>query len=62
MGKGKPRHKPDKEQNKWGGDNTCSYYERPRVCEAGENAHVCNGNRHNCIKEKYLRLAGRKSN
>jgi hypothetical protein len=57
MGKGKPRHNPKKKQNQMG--SYCSYFEREGVCEAGHNAYVCNGNPHNCIKEKYLALAGK---
>ena len=64
MGKGKPRHNPDKLQNKMGGK--CPYYETyswgaPPYCESGncDDAKKCKGNPHNCVKTFYVRLASR---
>jgi hypothetical protein len=50
----KPRHNPEKPQNKWGkhcpyGDGTCEMM-------VGDLS-VCKGDRHNCVKQKYRRLA-----
>jgi hypothetical protein len=57
MGKGKPRHNPDKPANKKG--SHCPMYEiidglsRP-ICESGPDCILkCGGNPHNCIKVKY---------
>lgn len=60
MGKGKPRHNPDKPQNKYGG--FCQWFEKyedgSSSCEAlYGDAKVCKGNPHNCIKCKYKKLA-----
>ena len=64
MGKGKPRHNPNKPQNKIG--KWCCYYEgyndryNDRYwCELGYNITKCNGNPHNCCKVKYQILASR---
>ena len=58
MGKGKPRHNPEKEQNNRGGK--CQHYEGT-WCHAPFNTDAdvskCKGNPHNCIKVKYKRLA-----
>ena len=66
MGKGKPRHNPDKPANKRGGfckayeefsDGSCNCsYPSPHSCK---EASVCKGNPHNCIKTKYRRAASR---
>ena len=65
MGKGKPRHNPDKPQNKYG--SRCPYAEEMIWggfhCEAwlsgNPDTYVCKGNRHNCIKTLYRRQASR---
>ena len=60
MGKNKPRHEPDKPQNKMG--EQCSYYEGfngQYWCERGWNIGKCKGNPHSCIKVKYQILASR---
>lgn len=53
--KNKPRHNPDKPQNKKG--NVCSHYEKHEhgfICEGNwGDVNVCKGNPHNCIKNKY---------
>lgn len=62
MSKNKPRHDPDKKQNKMG--NFCQYYEEYSnanvACEGliGD-AKVCQGNPHNCVKTFYKRAASR---
>jgi hypothetical protein len=61
MGKYKPRHNPDKEQNKYGG--ICEYYEGTWCHNHNRNmigdVNVCKGNRHNCVKCKYRDLASK---
>ena len=60
MSKGKPRHDPDKPQNKLG--KFCSYYEGYNDtywCEHGWDVTKCKGNPHNCVKVKYQILASR---
>lgn len=60
MSKGKPRHNPDKRQNKLGA--YCSYYEgsnRNFCCERGWDVSKCKGNPHNCKKVEYQILASR---
>lgn len=60
MGKGKPRHNPNKPQNKTG--KWCSYYEGYddiHWCELGYDITKCNGILHNCCKVKYQILASR---
>jgi hypothetical protein len=62
MGKGKPRQDSNKPQNKYG--DWCQYaeeYDNGSIhCECGYgDAKVCKGNRHNCIKTKYHKLAAR---
>jgi hypothetical protein len=60
MGKGKPRHNPDKKQNKYGSwCNYCDDYNGHLLCEQGEDAKICKGNPHNCVKIKYHILASR---
>ena len=67
MGKGKPRHNPDKPQNKRG--TTCRFAEMipsfPKEgqhvyihCEAGHDATFCKGNPHMCKKAQYRNMAG----
>ena len=56
MSKGKPRHNPDKPQNKIG--NWCRFAEDfPNTdyiyCEAGYDASFCKGNPHKCKKAWY---------
>ncbi len=71
MGKGKPRHNPNKYQNKYGG--RCPLFESFTPdskngaislvhCECGsiEDAKVCKGNKHNCVKT-YLHREASKS-
>ena len=62
MSKGKPRHNPNKYQNKKG--ECCQYYEEypsgHAACEGGfGDVKICKGNPHNCIKTYYHRLASR---
>lgn len=60
MSKGKPRHNPDKPQNKIG--DTCYYYEGFKGeywCEHGYDITKCQGNPHNCKKVQYQILASR---
>ena len=60
MGKYKPRHNPDKSQNKIGGN--CPYYEGFNGvywCERGYKVNKCKGNPHNCKKVEYQILASR---
>lgn len=62
MGKDKPKHNPNKEQNKKG--NFCQYYEEYSIgnvaCERliGD-VKVCQGNPNNCVKTFYKRAASR---
>lgn len=54
MGKGKSRLFPDKRQNKkgfWCG--ACDEINGKLHCEYGEDASICKGNPHNCIKTLY---------
>lgn len=58
----KPRHNPDKAQNNYG--SVCAYYEEHAngmaLCECNYgDIKVCKGNRHNCVKVKYKKLACR---
>ena len=62
MGKGKPRHNPDKPQNKLGA--LCSWAETyPHTtyiyCERGYSAQFCKGNPHLCKKAWYRSQARR---
>ena len=65
MGKGKPRHDPEKRQNKLG--NWCRFAENiPHednpdyiYCEAHYDARFCKGNPHMCKKAWYRSLARR---
>lgn len=67
MGKGKPRHNPDKPQNKYG--SFCPMVEEiPQPdgsiylhCECGsiEDIKVCKGNKHNCVKTFLHREASK---
>lgn len=62
MGKGKPRHDPDKPQNKLG--KWCRFAEDyPHTdyiyCEAGYDARFCKGNPHLCTKAWYRNQAQR---
>jgi len=67
MGKGKPRHHPNKRQNTWGGDWTCPYCHDTNyngddvmICEHGydkQGLPKCKGNRHNCCKVTYKKEA-----
>ena len=62
MGKGKPRHNPDKSQNKKG--EFCQYYEEYSsgyvACEGGYgDINIFKGNPHNCVKTYYHWLASR---
>lgn len=65
MGKNKPRHNPDKNQNNYG--DWCQWAEEYAdgsiYCEGGYgDGKICHGNRHNCIKTKYHRLASLSDN
>lgn len=61
MGKGKPRHNPNKPQNKYG--SHCKLYESdggyycPSNLPMEEILKRCKCNRHNCCKLKYQKLA-----
>lgn len=60
MGKGKPRHNVDKQQNNYG--KWCPYYEEYKNGKTGcgiglGKIEVCKGNKHNCIKCKYKNIA-----
>lgn len=63
MGSGKPRKYPDKPQNNY--PKVCSRYETyknaPPYCHGGssDDARICGGNPHNCIKTQYHRAASR---
>ena len=63
MAKGKPRWYPDKPQNNQ--PLSCPRYEEHNngtcYCEQGtsDDAKVCKGNPHNCVKTKYHKLASR---
>jgi hypothetical protein len=66
MGKGKPRHDPDKPANQYGGrcwyfeeyiDGTCGCEVHPEI--AGDKLK-CGGNRHNCVKVEYQKQAIKK--
>lgn len=62
MGKGKPRHNPDKPQNKLG--KMCGWAETyPHTdyiyCEHGYNAEFCKGDPHLCKKAWYRSQASR---
>lgn len=67
MGKGKPRHDPDKKQNTWGSE--CWFAERIPNLNGGEHIHcelgmdslvdICQGNPHNCKKAQYRNAARR---
>lgn len=70
MGKGKPRHNPDKPQNKYG--SFCPMVEEISQpddsiylrCEFGgkyssEDIKVCEGNKHNCVKTFLHREASK---
>lgn len=69
MGKGKPRHNPDKPQNTVGGDYDCEFYDS--YADGREFCHdhwnkwwktedgklVCKGNPHTCLKMKHHYIA-----
>ena len=61
MEKRKPRHEPNKRQNRYG--DWCQYAEISNdklICEMGYgDTSICKGNRHNCVKTKYHELAAR---
>lgn len=66
MGKGKPRHNPNKPANLMG--KHCPRYEEIPTdkgviyyCHGGayNDAKKCNGNPHNCVKTLYARAASR---
>lgn len=69
MRKDKPRHNPDKPSNKWG--KKCPYYEEHTredgtkwyMCEFPNGGPVkkCKGNRHNCIKTAFSKIASIKN-
>ena len=60
MGKGRPRHNPDKYANRCGGDWTCNCYDG-HTCHGGDSDDLnkCKGNPHSCIKSFYARAASR---
>jgi hypothetical protein len=56
--KRKPRHNPNKPQNKYGyWCQACDVIWGRLVCEMGGNTDVCEGNPHNCIKAELHRKA-----
>ena len=64
MSKGRPRHNPDKKQNKKG--YQCDCYEilsSGPTCNVGTPQHivetVCKGNPHNCCKVTYRKWGGK---
>ena len=60
MTKRKPRHNPNKKQNKYGGDGECPYWHGPPFlcCERGRPwMQNCKGNQHYCYKTKLKFLA-----
>lgn len=60
MGKGKPRHNPQKRQNLMG--MVCQFSDdikEKTICAHGENTKVCKGNPHNCIKILYRKEAAK---
>jgi hypothetical protein len=60
MSKCKPRHNPDKRQNRMG--RWCSYCDEVNgqlFCEQGKDANICKGNPHNCVKVLYKIAASR---
>jgi O-succinylbenzoate synthase len=59
---GKPRHDPDKKQNKYGFWCQCAeeHDDGTITCEGNYgDTSICKGNPHNCVKTKYHRLASR---
>lgn len=58
IGKGKPRHNPNKPANLKGG--FCGAYDGI-TCHGGSCYDIkkCNGNPHNCLKTLYARAASR---
>lgn len=71
MGKGKPRHNPDKPINYCcgtGGDWSCQWLDEgihKYYCEKGIPKHivetVCHGNPYNCCKVTYRQWSGKSS-
>ena len=65
MGKGKPRHNPEKPQNNYGGDGQCIWCDEVNgrlECEflcSFDVINICRGNRHNCCKVTYHQWAGK---
>jgi len=70
MGKGKPRHNPNKPANNWGGwCSACEEFNEddPEThyfhCDIGVPSHivetVCKCNPHNCCKVAYRQWAGK---
>lgn len=68
MGKGKPRHHPDKPQNNYGSfcpmceeipDKNGTRLHCEQFYSNMNDVRTCGGNRHNCVKVKYRRLASR---
>ena len=69
MGKGKPRHNPDKPQNKYGAEcplleeiscNGTVYLHCEFMGIDDRATKICKGNRHNCLKA-YLHREASKS-
>ena len=65
MGKGKPRHNPNKKQNTYGSwCDRCEEIDSKLHCESRTPQHivetVCKGNRHNCCKVTYRKWAGKR--
>ncbi|MFW6002649.1 MAG: hypothetical protein ACOCQD_04850 [archaeon] len=69
MGKGKPRHNPDKPQNKFNKyciwchydpEGNARYCERPICGDGIMDINKCKGNTHNCKKVTYKVEAIRK--
>ena len=64
MAKGKPRHNPNKPQNKYGDwCNACEEVNGELYCEVPsygkKAAEICKGNPHNCCKVTYHKEAAK---
>ena len=69
MGKGKPRHNPDKLQNKYGSfcpmveeiyqPDDSIYLRCEHFCGNANDIKVCKGNKHNCVKTFLHREASK---
>ena len=65
MGKGKPRHNPNKRANQRGGwCSRCEDYNGELWCnyEGKRGAAICKGNPHNCTKVSLRKIAALSNN